>query len=70
MKRSEIIQIISNYIYELNVDSEDCDEISDKILTAIEKAGMLPPYRQQIDEEMKQNNYPEIRFHTSKWESE
>lgn len=44
MKRSQAIQIISNFIYELNVDSEDCDFESDRILTALEKAGLLPPH--------------------------
>lgn len=45
MKRSEAIQIISNYIYELNVEPEECDAESDKILKALENAGMLPPER-------------------------
>jgi len=45
MKRSEAINIISNFIYELNVDADECDEESNNILTALEKAGMIPPPR-------------------------
>lgn len=63
MKRSEAIKIISHYIYELNVEPEDCDKEADLILKALEKAGMLPPK----DETDKQGYYGET-FH--KWEEE
>lgn len=45
MKRSEMIKIISNYIYELNVDHEECDEKANYLLSLIEKEGMKPPTR-------------------------
>lgn len=43
MKRSEAINIIANFLYELNVDAEDCNEKAEPILKALEEAGMLPP---------------------------
>lgn len=43
MKRSEAIKIIGNYLYELNVESEDINEESDLILSALEKAGLQAP---------------------------
>ena len=43
MKRSEMINIIANYLYELNVEQEDCEDESNRILTELERRGMLPP---------------------------
>lgn len=43
MKRSEVQYIISNFLYQLNVDSEDADRLGDELLTQLEKVGMLPP---------------------------
>ena len=42
MKRSEAIRIISNYIYKLNVEPEECEEEANKLLLQLEKAGMKP----------------------------
>ena len=61
MKRSEAIKLISNFIYELNVDSEDCDVVSDKILKALEDAGIEPPDNNHYNSE-----YGEWRY----WEDE
>lgn len=48
MKRSDMISLISNFIYELNVEPDECDAISDKILTKMEDAGMLPPFNNVV----------------------
>lgn len=44
MKRSEIINIISNYFYESNVEPEEAEELGEELLAELEKAGMLPPF--------------------------
>lgn len=62
MKRSEAIKIISDYIYELNVEPEDCDKESNLILIALEKAGMLPP--------MHGTQYPHHEISRLRWEEE
>lgn len=61
MKRSEAIAIISNFLYELNVDREECDKESGKILDALEKAGIEPPDNNHYNSE-----YGEWRY----WEDE
>ncbi len=44
MKRSEIQKLIETRLYELNVDSNGATEmIGEKILQALEEAGMQPP---------------------------
>ena len=42
MKRSDILAIIDDFIYELNVTSDECRVESKKILDALEEAGMFP----------------------------
>lgn len=42
MKRSEVIKIIANFVYELNVEPEECDEEAEKLLSKLEKAGLQP----------------------------
>lgn len=32
MKRSEITKIIANFLYELNVDEYECQDLSDELL--------------------------------------
>lgn len=49
MKRSQMIRLLASYIYELNVDPEESDELASKILKGIEEAGMLPPYTKHPD---------------------
>lgn len=40
MKRSEVIQIISNRLRELDIEPNDCDQEADKILKDLEKEGI------------------------------
>lgn len=43
MKRSQMLTLIADYFYHCNVDPEESMQKADKLLTAIESAGMLPP---------------------------
>lgn len=43
MKRSEMINILSNYLYEHNLEPEEAQEEAEVLLNMIEKVGMLPP---------------------------
>lgn len=43
MKRSEIIKIIAEVIYNSGWE-EDCETIAFRVLAEVEKAGMLPPF--------------------------
>ena len=77
MKRSKAIAIISNFVYELNVEPDECDEESNKILTALEEAGMLPPrYTKHLtDEEAEEYpDEPEVYFlneiNLNEWEED
>lgn len=43
MKRSQANNVIARYLYELNVEPEDCDTEAIIILNALEQLGMAPP---------------------------
>jgi hypothetical protein len=43
MKRSKIVNLIADFLYELNLDADEAKEKADKLLTSIEDSGMDPP---------------------------
>lgn len=70
MKRSEAIAIISNFIYELNVDSDECDAESEKILKALEEAGMKPPGHTEYEGFGSGDEYECYSKEVNEWEEE
>lgn len=77
MKRSEMIRIIANLVYELNVDSNECNYEADRILKALEEAGMLAPFNHCDSERgLSQIEFSRVMWdsgfddYTTSWESE
>ena len=61
MKRSEMLKIISNNLYDTSLDSseEQCKATADFILSIIEEQGMSPPgYMKPIPFESDGRQYP------------
>lgn len=46
MKRSEIINYVSNFLYEHNLEPDEAIEEAEKLLNKLEEFGMLPPTRE------------------------
>ena len=75
MKRSEMINLISNYFYENGVDAEKSMDEADTLLTAIELRGMVPPLRKSTPDDFvnigfTQDFLEEHDFKTNGWEDE
>ena len=43
MKKSDMVILIANHLYELNLDADDAVQHAEVILDKVLKAGMLPP---------------------------
>lgn len=68
MKRSEIIRVISNFIYEHGVEPEDCEFEANKLLNKIREKGMLPPV---IQKPLKYHNGKQLEVeYVNEWEQE
>lgn len=63
MKRSKMLEIIAETIYNTDME-DDCEILAEYILSAIEKAGMQPPETKGLRLEAVNP------FTVNKWESE
>jgi hypothetical protein len=72
MKRSEAVELIKQIMAANHplTDHEGCPYVSDEILSALEKAGMMPP-KACIERSVRVGDEERIAYHnTHEWEPE
>lgn len=73
MKRSSMLRLFSNFLYEHGLEPEEAEEEAETLLNIVEEAGMVPPKIELGDSGFVNTieilNYSELDY-TIKWEDE